>query len=114
MMKKLGYEGIGEVFVTVVMSEDLERGIPVCMEGNGAVRPCEAGEVFCGISTGCRGEFGGMQVKGFATVPYSDELAVGWATLTADGDGGVCQSETGLKALVVHVDEDEGIATICL
>ena len=113
-MKKLGYEGIGEVVVTVAVSEEMERGTPVCMEGNGAVRPCQADEMFCGVALGRRGEFGAVQVKGFVTVPYSGELAVGWAALAADGDGGVCKSESGLKYLIMEVDEDEYTAVICL
>jgi len=113
-MKKLGFEGIGEVVVTVAMSEEMERGTPVCMEGNGAARPCQTDEMFCGVALGRRGEFGAVQVKGFVTVPYSGDLAVGWVSLAADGDGGVCRNENGLKVLVVHVDEDECAATICL
>lgn len=113
-MSKLGYEGIGEVVVTVAMTEEVEKGTPVCMQENGTVRPCNEGEAFCGVALGRRGEYGGMQVKGFVSVCYSGDLAVGWATLTADGDGGVCQADSGLKVLVIQVDEDEGTAMICL
>ena len=113
-MKKLGYEGIGEVVVTVGMTEEVEKGMPVCLENSGMVRPCAEGEVFCGIAQSRRGEYGGMQVKGFAALPFSGELSVGWAALAADGEGGVCQAENGVKVLVMEVDEDACEAVICL
>lgn len=113
-MKKLGYEGIGEVVVTMGVSGDVERGTPVCMQENGVVRPCGEGEAFCGIALGSRGEYGAVQVKGFVSVEYSGDLAVGWADLAADGDGGVCQAEGGLKTLVIQADKDECVAVICL
>lgn len=113
-MKKLGYEGIGEVVVTVGMTKEVEKGMPVCLEDSGMVRPCAGGEVFCGIAHSRRGEYGGMQVKGFSALPFSGALSVGWAMLAADGEGGVCQAENGLKVLVMEVDEDACEAVICL
>ena len=113
-MKKLGYEGIGEVVVTAAMSGEMERGIPVCLEGSGAVRPCGAGEVFCGIAQGGRGGWGAVQVKGFVSVACSGALNVGWAEVAADGEGGVCQSEGGLKVLVMQTDPEGKRAVICL
>lgn len=113
-MYKLSFEGIGEVVATMLLEGEANGGDVVKMTGSGQVGPCEQGEAFCGVMLKPRLPWVGVQVKGFMQVKYSGELAVGPATLCADGTGGVCAGQSGTQVLVVSVDESTGMADICL
>ena len=77
------------------------------------VAACAAGDPFCGVAMAPRCGIAGVQFKGFMTVTCTGELTCGWATLAADGAGGVKAAEQGVSALVVTVNGD-GTAVICL
>ena len=49
----------------------------------------------------------------FKNVPYTGELTLGWATLAANGSGGVKVNSTGVQALVVSGDGVD-TAVVCL
>ena len=120
MMSNLSYEGIGAVVATFEVSGTVKLGQVVKLTGSGQVGLCSAGEAFFGVALEPRAGIAGVQVKGFVTVKGTG-LAVGSATLVADGNGGVkaaaADEETGaaqgVSAVVVSVDAD-GSAVICL
>ena len=112
-MSKISFEDIGAVVATCQVEEGVAGGQAVKLTGNGKVGPCAAGDTFCGMALAPRSSVAGVQFKGFMTLPCSGELTVGWATLAADGNGGIKQSADGVAAQVVCVNED-GTAVICL
>ena len=113
-MSMISYEGIGEVAVTVGMTDEVKAGMVVRMQENETVCPCADGELFCGVAMKQGGSFGTMQVKGFVCVPYSGEITLGWAELVANGIGGVRVGANGVRVMVAHVDTAEHTAVICL
>ena len=112
-MSKISFEDIGAVVATCQVEEGVTGGQVVKLTGNAKVGPCADGEAFCGVALQPRSTIAGVQFKGFVTVGCADELTVGWATLVADGNGGVKIAADGVAAQVVSVNED-GTAVICL
>ena len=106
------FEEFGRMAVT--FGQDGCGGGQVCkVSASGTVAPCGAGEKFCGIVEGVRGDFAAVQVAGFATVAVSGSVGVGYVNLCADGQGGV-KAGSGREYLVVGVDENTGTAIIML
>lgn len=120
-MGKFSFEDIGSVVATFAADAGVTGGQVVKLTGNGAVGPCSGGDKFCGVALEPRRGGAAVQVKGFAEVSVTGELAVGWAVLTADGTGGVKAAPSGadgaapdgVAALVVDVSRD-GTAVLCL
>ena len=106
----VSFEEIGRMAVTFAQS-GCESGQVCKVSENGTVAPCAAGEKFCGIVEGVRGDFAAVQVAGFATVAVSGSVGVGYVNLCADGQGGV-KAGSGKEYLVVSVNADT--ATIML
>lgn len=111
-MNNLSFDGIGTVVATFSVDEGVKGGQVVKVTGNGQVGPCSDSDKFCGVALEPRAGIAGVQMKGFVTVTGTD-LAVGAATLAADGNGGVKSAADGVSATVVSVNED-GSAVICL
>ena len=84
---KISFDAIGEKYVTF-------------LAGSGAAK----GQVWVAeVRDGCAA----VVMGGYAEVPFSDETApsAGYATLAADGDGGVKSVTSGGRScLIVHVD----------
>lgn len=99
----VSFEEIGRLGVTFAQ-EGCAAGQVCKVAHSGKVAACAAGEKFCGIVEGVRGDYAAVMVAGFATVGYSGSLSVGYAELCADGSGGV-KAGTGREYLVVSVDE---------
>ena len=111
---KLSYEGIGAWSATFT-GETVQEGQVVKVSGSGAAAPCDSGEAFCGVALTVRGGVCAVQLGGLAEVKYSgDAPAVGFAALSADGQGGVAADEGGSTYLVAAVDETAKICTIRL
>ena len=107
---KVSFEGIGEMVVTF---DNGDSGIPggkvVKMAGNSAVAACGAGEVFMGLCLAADESIAAVQTEGYVKIPYSGtEPQVGYARLSADGEGGVKSDESGREYLVVDVDSAGG------
>ena len=98
---------------TFAAGSGVKGGQVVKVTDNGTVDACGDGDTFCGVALEPRKGGAAVQVKGFVTVPYTGELTLGWATLAADGSGGVKANATGVTALVVSVD-GESSAVVCL
>ena len=111
-MAKVSFEGIGEMMVTFLAEEGLTNG-PVKMTGDGKVGPCGDGDAFCGVALEPRKGAAAVQVKGFVTVSCTGDLALGWTTLAADGQGGVKAAASGGVTVLV-VSAGSGSAVVCL
>lgn len=112
-MSKISFEDIGCVVATCYAQQGVHGGQVVKLTGNGEVGPCAEGDKFCGVALEPRTDIVGVQVSGFVTVGYTGSLTPGWASLAADGKGGVKSASTGVIALVVSADSD-GTAVVCL
>ena len=112
-MSKISFEDIGAVVATCEVEEGVAGGQVVKLTGNAKVGACTAGDSFCGVVMMPRAAIAGVQFKGFMTVTYTGSLIPGWATLAADGNGGVKSASSGVNAQVICVNTD-GTAVICL
>lgn len=114
-MKQVSFEDIGNVTATFAAGEGVRGGQVVKLTENGTVGPCQAGDAFCGVALEPRRGGCGVQVKGFVSVSCTGTLALSWASLSADGKGGVQAADSaaaGVSALVVCAEE--GSAVLCL
>ena len=112
-MSKISFEDIGAVTATFAADEGVEGGQVVKVTGNGTVGPCAAGDAFCGVALEPRKGAAAVQVKGFVTVSCTGDLALGWTTLAADGQGGVKAAASGGVTVLV-VSAGSGSAVGCL
>ena len=113
-MKKVSFEEIGELTVTFYAQTGVNAGQVVKLAGDSMVGTCAAGDRICGLATCSDGECAAVQVKGFAEIPYTGAVTVGWNKLAADGEGGMTVNESGSDYLVVSVDSASDTAVICL
>ena len=87
---KISFDAIGEKYVTFLAGSGAAKGQVCKVSANDTVSGCAA-----------------VVMGGYVEVPFSDETApsVGYATLGADGDGGVKSVTSGGRGcLIVHVD----------
>ena len=111
---KVSFEGIGETVVTL-HSAGNTAGMCVKLSANKTAAACAAGERIAGLSLADKGGFACVQLGGAVTVPYTGTApAVGFAILTADGNGGVKTAETGDSYVVVDKDTTAKTLTIIL
>lgn len=103
----VSFAGFGEAIATFETEEVIQAGMPVKMADNGKVAACAAGEAFIGFAVSQRGDFVGVQLKGYRTAAVTGSVELGWAQLTADGSGGVQTGADGVSALVVWADTAE-------
>ena len=112
-MNKISFADIGAVTATFLTESGEQGGQVVKVTGNGRVGPCLDNEKFCGVALKPRLGAAAVQVRGFVEVPCTGGLTPGWATLAADGKGGVKTAPSGVEVLVVSARED-GTAVLCL
>ena len=115
----ISYEGIGAWCATFAADAGAEEGKVVKLAADGSVSTCGANYLICGVvaARGRDGKACSVQLGGLARVSYSGENAptVGWNTLAADGNGGVCVVTSGGRSyLAVEVDTAAKTATIML
>lgn len=112
----VSFHGIGQVCATFLGSGT--EGQVVKVSSASTVAPCAAGDDFCGVAVCAKDGACTVQVAGFVTLPYSGDAApaVGYAMLSADGEGGVTAAETnaGREFLVADVDTAAETVTILL
>lgn len=113
-MKEINFEGIGEVVVTIGASNLADPKKVVRMNDSDWVIPCMDGQNFVGVLLNKHGNYGSLQIKGFATLSYTGTMKAGWNNLVANSFGGVRQDDAGARYLVVRVDETASTAVVWL
>ncbi len=106
---KVSFEGMGEMIASFINSTTApaDAGQPVKMSANGTVAKAASGDTFIGIATNASDDFAAVRLKGYTKLSYSATApTVGFATLVADGSGGVKTAATGTSALVLDIDTD--------
>ncbi len=112
-MKKVSFEGIGEVMATFTAKNGLEGGQVCKVTGRGEVGTCVAGDHFCGVAAAVDDGLAVVQVGGIMLAKYSGTVSAGWVKLAADGSGGVKADTTnGVEHLVVDVDTTGKVAAV--
>ncbi len=110
---EIGFEEIGYLEATFYWDGG-DLGVVCKPSSNKGVEDCNDGDNFCGIIRSIHHGFAGVQLEGFAQVDYTgNALSVGYATLCANGSGGV-KSGAGREYLVVSVDTIQKTAVIKL
>ncbi len=100
----ISFDGIGHMSVTFPAGTCAE-GQLCKLDTEGKASACSAGDKFCGVAEVVKGGLAAVQLHGFATVSYTGTApAIGWANLSADGNGGVKIDTAGNNYLVVAVD----------
>lgn len=116
MSQTISFEGIGAVVATFAAEDDVTNGALVTMASSNTVEDCDAGDDFCGVAMTPVEGFCAVQIAGLATVSYSSTApTVGYASLVADGSGGVKVDATNGRAyLVIAVDTTNATVTVRL
>lgn len=103
----VSYDGYNNNFLTLKAASGTTAGAPVKITANDTAGLCSSGDAFCGISAQVRNGFVSVQTSGTATLAYTGDTApsVGYATIAANGSGGVTVPASGGKSvLVLKVD----------
>ena len=108
------YEGIGNMGVTIPAG-DCKEGHVCGVDTSGKACLCAQGAAFIGKVETVHGNQAGVQVFGFAKVPYTGIApAMGYSKLSANGTGGVMADTAGNAYWVVEVDTTGLTVTIKL
>ena len=75
----VSFAGFGENIATFETAAAIPAGTPVKMSANGTVAACAAGDAFIGIAVSQRGDFVGVQLKGYRNAAVTGSIPVGWA-----------------------------------
>lgn len=112
----ISYEGIGMWCATCACG-GVREGAVVKLSTGGTAQPCEAGDAFCGVvcCVDHDGSACSVQLGGLAKVNYSGGAPeIGFAKLSADGEGGVKTAADGRELLVMDVDTGKKTVVIRL
>ena len=83
-------------------SSGATSGSPVKLSSSLTVSDCASGETFAGFCDTVRNSYATVQLCGYRRVSYSGTApSVGYATLAADGSGGVKTVSTGGRSILV-------------
>lgn len=102
----ISFGGIGEMCVTFKADTSVEKGSPVKISSNDTVTVCTAGNRMIGVAVEVSDDgYATVQLSGYTTMSYTGTAPdVGFATLTADGNGGVKTATTGGEYIVLNVN----------
>lgn len=110
---KVSFQGIGEQIATFEAAEGVQPGKPVKLSANGTVALCAAGDTPCGVAVNVRGGFAGVQLSGFAELPYTGTLNLGRQSIVADANGAVkAATSGGVPVLVVYAESVGKVAGV--
>ena len=102
---KVSFEGAGEQVLSFMKASGVEKGSLVKLSANATVAKCAAGDNFAGVCIKADDSFADVKTAGYVELGYTGTApAVGYAKLTADGDGNVKTADPGREYLVISVD----------
>ena len=111
----ISFDSIHETLVTFAAASGLQAGQVCKVTADGTVGACSNGDVFCGVAGPIRKGSVGVQMGGYAEVPYTGtKPGYGYVTLAANGSGGVKAAESGKTCCVVKVDTTAGVVGLFL
>ncbi|MBQ7255233.1 MAG: hypothetical protein IJS31_03180 [Oscillospiraceae bacterium] len=99
------FDSIHADSVTFEAASGFAGGAVCKITANGTVGACSAGDFFCGVAGTPRKGCVGVQMSGYAVLPYTGSApALGNTVLAANGSGGVKAADSGRACCVVTVD----------
>ena len=102
---KVSFEGVGEQVLSFMKASGVEKGSLVKLSANATVAKCAAGDNFAGVCIKADDSFADVKTAGYVELGYTGTApAVGFAKLTAAGDGKVKTADTGREYLIIKVD----------
>ena len=102
---KVSFEGVGEQVLSFMKVSGVEKGSLVKLSANATVAKCAAGDNFAGVCIKADDSFADVKTAGYVELGYTGTApAVGYAKLTAAGDGKVKTADTGREYLIIKVD----------
>ncbi len=111
----ISMQGIGAQCLSAKKGASGTAGYPCKLSANDTVINAAAGDDFCGVISGVRGTLVTVQYAGFVTLPYTGTApSVGYATLVANGSGGVKTAQSGKAYLVTNVNTTAATVTVLL
>ena len=102
----IGFNGFCENTVTFEADSTVEKGSLVKLIDDNTVSACASGDKICGVCVNVRDGYAAVQLKGYAELPLSGAVSVGYQTLTAAGKDSVQADSNGRGYLVVSAGTD--------
>lgn len=110
----ISYNGFNTKVLTFE-GKNISTDCPVQINNDGTIKNAVSNADFIGVCVSKNGDFAGVQLEGYVEVSYSGTApAYGYATLAADGNGGVKASDDGISHLVIKLDTVNHIVGIIL
>jgi hypothetical protein len=104
----INYNGYGENVLTFIADSGLtETGVLVKVTDSCTVAKCSGGDNFCGVCVGLRDGYAAVQLEGYAKMPASSKIAVGYQKLAAGSNGNIAVNASGRELLVVDSTTNE-------
>ena len=110
---KVSFNGYDEKLITFECDETVKKGSLVKLTQNGEVAAGEDGDDFIGIAANVRGGFAGVQTCGYARVPVSGSVALGFQKLSAADGSAVKAAVSGGREHLI-LDAADGNAGILI
>ena len=102
------YQGF-ETNVLTFYGPDVAIGDLVKVSGEGTVAKCAAKEPFVGLVVTKRGDFAGVQMRGYMDLKAGGTITYGYCKMDTDGANGVTGASTGA---MTHLVISKGTDTV--
>lgn len=102
----VNFNGFNENVTTFVAGSGVSAGAPVKVSADGTVAKCSSGDVFCGVCVGVRDGYAAVQLSGYAELPATTKIAVGYKKLASNGSDKAVVNENGRELLVIYSTND--------
>ncbi len=96
------FNGYDEKVATFEARGLLSKGQPVMITSSGAVSAASGS--FCGVCTGVRNGYAGVQLSGYVRLPYLIAPDVGYSKISVSGGKVSADSENGREYLIADID----------
>lgn len=100
---EVNFMGYDEGVLTFIAGSGVTEGTLVKITANGTVAKCSSGDPFIGVCVGVRDGYAAVQVKGYAELPYTGSVSVGYRKLASNGSDKATANDNGRNLLVLSV-----------
>lgn len=108
----ISFEQVGHMSITLPAGS-CKLGQVCKLDTAGKAAACSDDDAFCGVVESIREGCAGVQIHGFAEIPYSGTVPTpGYVLLSADDAGGVKAGTDGTRYLCVQADTTKKTVTI--
>ncbi len=108
----VSFQGIGELVATFEAGTGVVAGTLVKTTTAGKADACAAGDKFCGVAVNVRDGFAAVLLHGYAEIPCSGTVALGYQKLAAASGTAAKADETNGREILV-LDVQSGDAPVC-